>query len=129
MKKTTDREPISTPDGVLVRLKNKLCLALGIDVHKLKLLIDRFVLKAFNGVTNSKVHFDKINTYNEINKEKMTIKVFFKFLKILEITKVRISVTVTTKRDVTVTVHEDINIFSTETSKDEQESLDVKQNL
>lgn len=121
MRKQKEREPINTPDGILVRLKNKLCLALGIDTHKLKILIDRFVLKAFNGITNSKVHFDKINTYNEINKEKMTIKVFFKFLKILEITKVRISITVTTKRNVSVTVHEDINIFSTDQGQEVKE--------
>lgn len=121
MRKQKEKEPINTPDGILVRLKNKLCLALGIDTHKLKILIDRFVLKAFNGVTNSKVHFDKINTYNEINKEKMTIKVFFKFLKILEITKVRISITVTTKRNVSVTVYEDINIFSTDQGQEVKE--------
>lgn len=121
MRKQKEREPINTPDGILVRLKNKLCLALGIDTHKLKILIDRFVLKAFNGITNSKVHFDKINTYNEINKEKMTIKVFFKFLKILEITKVRISITVTTKRNVSVTVYEDINIFSTDQGQEVKE--------
>lgn len=121
MRKQKEKEPINTPDGILVRLKNKLCLALGIDTHKLKILIDRFVLKAFNGITNSKVHFDKINTYNEINKEKMTIKVFFKFLKILEITKVRISITVTTKRNVSVTVYEDINIFSTDQGQEVKE--------
>lgn len=121
MRKQKEREPINTPDGILVRLKNKLCLALGIDTHKLKILIDRFVLKAFNGITNAKVHFDKINTYNEINKEKMTIKVFFKFLKILEITKVRISITVTTKRNVSVTVYEDINIFSTDQGQEVKE--------
>lgn len=119
MRKARESEPVNTPDGVLVRLKDKLCLALGIDVHKLKILIDRFVLKAFNGVTNSKVHFDKINTYNDLNKPKMTIKVFFKFLKIAEIASVRISITATTKRGVTVTVHEDINFLSDENLKED----------
>lgn len=124
MKKFKGKEPVNTPDGILVRLKNKLCLALGVDTYKLKVLIDRFVLKAFNGVTNSKVHFDKINTYNEINKEKMTIKVFFKFLKILEIVKVRISVEVTTKRGVTVSVYEDISIFSADQVSEIKEDKD-----
>lgn len=112
--RTRDKETVNTPDGVLVRIKNKLCIALGIDAHRLKILIDRFVMRAFNGVTNTSMHFDKINTYNEINKNKMTIKVFFKFLKIIDVKSVSISVKIVTRRDVEVTVVEDIHIFSSE---------------
>lgn len=109
-------ETVNTPDGVLVRIKNKLCMHedLKIDHHKLKLLIDRFVIKAFNGITNARMHHDKINTYNEINKNRMTIKVFFKFLKIIEAKSISISVTIVTKRDIEVTVVEDIKIFSSD---------------
>lgn len=119
-------ETVNTPDGVLVRIKNKLCLALSIDPHKLKLLIDRFVIKAFNGVTNTKMHHDKINTYNEINKNKMTIKVFFKFLKIIEAKSVSITVKVVTKRDIEVTVVEEIRIFSSDLPT---ESTDVNKGV
>lgn len=109
-----DKKEISnTPEGVLVRLKDKLCLELGIDVYKLKVLIDKFILNIFQGVTNSKTHYAKTNHYNELSNNKMTIKVFFKFLKIINIKNVRITITVTTARDREVTVSEDINLFNT----------------
>jgi len=106
------KEISNTPEGVLVRLKEKICLALGIDTYKLKLLIDRFVINASQGVTNTKTHFAKVNIYNELSKDKMTIKVFFKFLKIINIKSVRITVTVVTSKDKEVSVAEDINLFS-----------------
>lgn len=107
------KEISNTPEGVLVRLKDKLCLALGLDVFKIKMLIDKFVITTFQGVANSKTHFAKVNIFNEITKNKMTIKVFFKFLRIINIKSVRISITVKTLRDKEYTVHEDINIFTT----------------
>ena len=107
------KEISNTPEGVLVRLKDKICLALGLDVFKIKILIDKFVVTTFQGVANSKTHFAKVNIFNEITKNKMTIKVFFKFLRIINIKSVRISVTVKTLRDKEYTVHEDINIFTT----------------
>ena len=107
------KEISNTPEGVLVRLKDKLCLALGLDVFKIKMLIDKFVVTTFQGVANSKTHFAKVNIFNEITKNKMTIKVFFKFLRIINIKSIRISVTVKTLRDKEYTVHEDINIFTT----------------
>lgn len=107
------KEISNTPEGVLVRLKDKICLALGLDVFKIKMLIDKFVVTTFQGVANSKTHFAKVNIFNEITKNKMTIKVFFKFLRIINIKSVRISVTVKTLRDKEYTVHEDINIFTT----------------
>lgn len=107
------KEISNTPEGVLVRLKDKLCLALGLDVFKIKMLIDKFVVTTFQGVANSKTHFAKVNIFNEITKNKMTIKVFFKFLRIINIKSVRISITVKTLRDKEYTVHEDINIFTT----------------
>lgn len=106
------QEISNTPEGVLVRLKDKICIATGIDVYKLKLLIDKFVTKTFQGVANSKTHFAKVNIYNELSKNKMTIKVFFKFLRIINIKSVRLSVTIKTIRDNEITVVEDINIFS-----------------
>lgn len=117
------KEPVSvnTPDGVLARLKHKLGIALKVDNHKLRILIDRFVMKVFNGVQNSSMHYDKINTYNELNKPRMTIKVFFKYLRILDIKKVTFSVTVETSRGVVVTVSEEFNNFSNDTNATESD--------
>lgn len=122
MKNKTDTQEIShTPEGVLVRLKEKLRLKLGIDASVLKILIDRFVSNTFQGVTSSKTHFAKVNIFNELAKNKMTIKVFFKFLKIISIKKVTITITAVTMRDREVSVSEEINLFSTKTGDDDEE--------
>jgi len=107
-----DKQIVNTPEGILVRLKDKLCLALGLDAYKIKLLIDRFILTTFQGSLNTKSHFAKVNIYNELSKNKMTIKVFFKFLRIINVKNIKISVTIRTHKDREFTVHEDINIFS-----------------
>lgn len=115
-----EEEP-NTPDSVLVRLKNKICIAMGIDVHRLKIIIDRHVMRVFNGVSNSKTHFDRINTYNELTRSRMTIKVFFKFLKMLDLKSVRISITLKTRRGQEYTVHEDINFMAVDSIKEKEE--------
>lgn len=104
----------NTPEGVLMRLKEKVCLGLELDPFKLRLLVDRFVTNTFSTSPGSKINFAKVNINNELTKNKMTIKVFFKFLKILNIKKVRFSVTITTARDKELTVFEDINLFTTD---------------
>jgi hypothetical protein len=106
------QEISNTPEGVLIRLKNKICIALNIDIFKLKLLIDKFVNNSFSISPGSKTHFAKVNIYNELTKNKMTIKVFFKFLRILNIKKVKLSITITTPKDKEITVSEEINLFS-----------------
>jgi hypothetical protein len=100
-------EPLNTPEGVLVRVKNKLSLALGINTQTLRLLIDRYVSIKY-GKAYSKSHFDKVNTFGELTTDKMTIKVFFKYLRIIQIKKITIAITVTTARDKQVTIKEDI---------------------
>lgn len=109
-----------TPEGVLVRLKDKLWAALELDPYKIKMLIDRFVTTSFEGVTSSKSHFAKVNIYNELTKPKMTIKVFFKFLNIISIKKIRISITVTTLRDRDVTVCEDVFLLGQQGLDDDE---------
>ena len=122
MKQKKDDQEIShTPEGVLVRLKEKLRLALGIDTSVLKILIDRFVTNTLQGVTSSKTHFAKVNIYNELAKNKMTIKVFFKFLKIILIKKVEIKITVTTQRGREISVSEEINLFKTDTGDSDED--------
>ena len=108
----TQPKKANTPEGVLVRLKDKLCVAAGIDIYSLKSLIDKFVIKKYQGTENTKSHYDKINTYNQLSKNTMTIKVFFKFLKIITIKKISISVTITTSRGNEISVTEDVDLFS-----------------
>lgn len=105
----------NTPEGVLARLKSELVIALKIDAFKLKLLIDRFVNNRFSATPGSKTHFTKVNIYNELTKNRMTIKVFFKFIRILNIVKkIRITVTITTIKDEEITVYDDVNLFTDE---------------
>lgn len=115
------QEISNTPEGVLVRLKEKLRLELGIDVSVLKILIDQFVTTTFQGITSSKTHFAKVNIYNELAKDKMTIKVFFKFLRIIKIRSVKIRVTIVTPRGKEVSVEEEINLFNSIMGDDSEE--------
>ena len=100
-------EPVNSPEGILVRMKNKISLALGVNPETLRLLIDRYVSIKY-GKAYSKSHFDKVNTYGELTSDKMTVKVFFKYLKIIQIKKITIAMTVTTARDKEITVREDV---------------------
>lgn len=101
----------TTPESVLVRIKNKLDLALGISPTTMKQLIDRYVLTSF-GKTSSKTHFAKVNTYNELSSFKMTIKVFFKYLTIVRFKKVKIIIIGTTVTDKEVTVTEELDLLN-----------------
>ena len=120
MKQKKKQDPSNTPDGVLARICEKLNIKLAIDESRLKILIDRFVMKVFNGIQNTATHYDKINTYNEINKNRMTIKVLFKYFRIIDAKKVTIRVTVVTRRDVEVSVEEEVNFFSIDNGQKEQ---------
>ncbi len=113
-----------TPDGVLVQLKNKLLDSAGIDTVQVKRAIDAFVNNAFGGIVNSKTHFAKVNIYNEITREKMTIKVFYKLLKILGFRDVKLTVEATTARGVMVKVSHTVSMLTSEGEKDDMlESL------
>lgn len=97
-----------------MRLKEKICLVLEIDPFKLRLLVDRFVTNTFANSPGPRINFAKVNINNELTKNKMTIKVFFKFLRILNIKKIHFSITITTPRDKEITVFEDINLFTSD---------------
>lgn len=99
----------NTPEGVLVRLKDRLCVDMELDADKLKALVDRFVTQSLN-VTGAKAHFTKTNTFNDLIRKRMTIKVFFKFLRIALVQKIKLSVTVTTVDDKVFTVTESMTI-------------------
>ena len=100
----------SSPDNLLVTLKNKIMLKLNIDHHKLKYLIQNFVKTAFNSTAGAKIHYTIINLTNELTSPKMTIKVFFKFLNIIRIKKITFNITLLTITDREVTITEEINL-------------------
>ena len=102
-----------------MRLKEKICLVLEIDPFKLRLLVDRFVTNTFANSPGPRINFAKVNINNELTKNKMTIKVFFKFLRILNVKKIRFSITITTPRDKEITVFEDINLFTSDFPEEE----------
>jgi len=109
LSKETER-PV-TPEGSLVALKLKIMAALKVDSYVLKHLIDQFVTKTFHSTGNSKTHFAKVNIYNELTNPTMTIKVFFKFLRIMRFKKVTITVKAVRVDDKVVEVSQDFNIF------------------
>lgn len=113
---------ISSPESVLVRLKDKISLAMGIDIHKLKMLIDRHTLRSFNGVTTTKTHYDKVNTYKSLTDSRLTIKVFFRFLAILGVRKVRFTIDIETDRGTKVTVFDDITFAGEHTGERDEKS-------
>ena len=102
-----------------MRLKEKICLVLEIDPFKLRLHVDRFVTNTFANSPGPRINFAKVNINNELTKNKMTIKVFFKFLRILNVKKIRFSITITTPRDKEITVFEDINLFTSDFPEEE----------
>lgn len=110
----------SIPENVLVRLKTKLNGVLGLNPPSMKILIDRFITANF-GHANSKTHFAKVNTYNELSSDKMTIKVFFKYLVIARFRKVTITITGTTLSGKEVSVSEDVNLVNPSNVVDNKE--------
>ena len=110
----------SIPENVLVRLKTKLNGVLGLNPPSMKILIDRFITANF-GHANSKTHFAKVNTYNELSSDKMTIKVFFKYLVIARFRKVTITITGTTLSGKEVSVSEDVNLVNPRNVVDNKE--------
>ena len=116
-KKSQEQQPTNTPEGILVRIKNKLCLATGIDTFLLRSLIDKFITTSLQGETSSKTHFAKVNAYNELTASTMTIKVLFKFFRILRVKNVKFTVTITTIKGNEYTATEDVNLFTNENDK------------
>lgn len=103
----------NTPEGLMVNLKDKLILVMGLDVFKVKALIDRFVTTKMHVLGGSRSHFAKTNIYNEIFKSRMTVKVFFKFLRIINAKSVTFTVTVVSHDNKIYTVSHEAPILHT----------------
>lgn len=101
-------QDLNTPEALFVRLKNKIMLKLNMNVYGLKLLIDKFITQNFPELAQNKPHYTKVNIFQEFCKNKMTVKVFFKFLRILNIKKVVFVVRLTTYNDKEIEVSEEV---------------------
>ena len=104
---------------MLVGLKSKLCAKIGLDHANMKKLIDSYTVNEMKGINNSKSQFTKMNYYQQFYKPRMTIKTFFKFLRVINVVNVKLSVTITTVRGREITVEDDINLFAVQDSKDD----------
>lgn len=113
-------KPPNSPEGVLVRIKNQLCIKLELTPTRLKLLVDKFVRENMQ-TSGSKTHYTRVNTYNEFTTGRMTIKVFFKFLRIIDIQSVEFSVKVRTRMNKEVTATEEIKLTRGAPSEQELE--------
>lgn len=106
---------LNNPEGLLVRIKIKLCDALNVNPATLRVLIDQYVNRHYDR-TSVKTHFTKVNLYNELSSDKMTVKTFInKFLRVLMIKKFEITIKVTTVRDKEVSVTETVYLANQET--------------
>lgn len=105
----TEKKAVTSAEGVLVRLKTYINERYMINAQTMKILIDEFVSKRY-GRGNTKSHFDKVNIYNEMTTDRMTIKVFFKYLRIIKAQKVTFKVTVVNIRGKEVTVEHVVNL-------------------
>jgi len=59
--------------------------------------------------------------FNEFSRKNMTIKVFFKFLKVISVKNVKITMDITTASGKVVTVSEDFSLLETNNEKEEAE--------
>ena len=115
----------NTPDGFLVRLKNLICLKLGIDNNKLKYLIEKFIRSNVYLNTPGKLNYTKSNTFTELNKPSMSIKVFFKFLRIIGVRRFKMTLDLEMLNSRKLTVEETVNFT---TGNLEKENDDENQN-
>lgn len=108
----------NSPDSFLVVIKNQLCRAMGIDNSILVSSIDRFVNQTLPDLDSVKKRYIRTNIFSEFAKDKMTVKVFFKFLRIINIKKIKFNVTVINSKDSVFEVEHSVDFFVR--AKDEQ---------
>lgn len=103
-----DRDVVDS-SSFLVRIKDKILLSLNIPFRVLKSLVDRYV-ESKSSETPFTKNFEKVNLLNSFNKNKMTIKVFFKFLKVILAEEVEFVITIKTKTGKSITVREQVRL-------------------
>jgi len=111
----------NSSESILARIANKIYIALDLtDASKLKTVVLRYIAN-INNDTQIRHYYTKINLFNEINKDKMTFKVFMKLLRVLSIRKIVFDITITTSLNKEVIVHEEIclDVINDSTEKEE----------
>jgi len=111
----------NSSESILARIANKIYIALHLtDASKLKTVVLRYNAN-INNDTQIRHYYTKINLFNEINKDKMTFKVFMKLLRVLSIRKIVFDITITTSLNKEVIVHEEIclDVINDSTEKEE----------
>jgi hypothetical protein len=80
--------------GILARLWRQTLLDLNIKGPRFEILLSEFIILARRGVNENKIsrHFTRGNLRRELEKEKMTFKVFMKGMKFLKIKKIRFAI-------------------------------------
>ena len=96
--------------------------ALGTNLHNVKLCVDSYVGKLY-GRTSAKTHFAKVNLLNELTSNKMTVKVFFKFLLVLGLKRIKFNITVTDARGRETSFESDWSLLSFAMDKVEQQLM------
>lgn len=104
------RKKYTSSDNILVRMKNKICRLLGIDVVQMKCFIEDYVHESSEG-PSSKSNMTKANTYSELTRDTMTFKVFVKFLRIIRAKEVTLTVRITDEDGRTVEAEETISFL------------------
>lgn len=108
----------SDSDGILVRLKNMIAAKLKIDVVQLKCYIDQYVSEFGDG-DSSKSNMTKSNMYNEFTRNKMTFRVFIKFLRVIRTSKIQINIKITTLDGHEVEVTDDVKLLRGKMNEEE----------
>lgn len=114
------KPPILSPETVLVNIKERLNKLLGLTPTRLKMLVEKFVRETMH-LTGSKVHFTRVNTYNEFATNKMTIKVFFKYLHIIGAESVEFKVKVRVRGGLEAEASQIVNLTRGEPSQPQPE--------
>jgi hypothetical protein len=108
---TPPEENNTTPEAVLVTIKNKICTKLGITTIALKELIDVFVATHF-GTKRALSHYTRVNMYKDLSGKKLTVKKFFMFLHIIKIAKIEFNIRVITPRGHSHDIFHEIHFIS-----------------
>jgi hypothetical protein len=104
----------NSPDSFLVDIKEAISASMGLDGHTLAKCVDRFVSKLLPDLDSVKKRYICTNILGELSKDKMTIKVFFKFLRIINIKKIKFNIEVTTAKDNIHVVQKEVNFTNME---------------
>ncbi len=106
----------------LVHLAWDIVTALGTNINNVRQCVDWYVGNLY-GRTSSKTHFARVNLLNELTSTKMTVKVFFKFLLVLKLKRIKLKVTIEDAKGAERSFETDWSLMNFATDKAAQQSL------